>query len=710
MDLSSIRHTAVKSSLVIATIFLLHLIGVYIYEGGSQRGVEWGSTNIGLIGEAPSIPNPLEYGQNRQLDFMMKFLFRGLIRYDVDKTSYTGDIASCDISDLSKVTCTLRQDQLWSDGTQIQVGDIVATYQAFRTSSPNEKIKNFLAGVSVVSTGTGMIEFSAREKNSLMLDILSYPIVRSDMLERIRTGRLAAEGYLTSGSYVFTEKSKNEQYGYERITIKRNPKNPWESWLDKYHFFFFPDANSLERGTENLNIIVPSVKKERLQLSPRFAPYEYTMQEYIGLFANTDTLDTQVRTHLMLQLQDSLSGVVVDGEKPVHNILGYSGSSPEKKLTKSLSDILKEKWYTKIDAKIASLDKETGILTGSSVNYGENTWIDAPTKKKIWFTEVADGILTIAGKAPTDAKTVSINDYNLKEYIPGNWRFSYKVSVADNTLQEGKNTYTLRFDTGSGLSIWDTLTIYYSKDAGVLKTLQDGVDKTYLDVLNTPEQVGARMAKITEQKNILGALDQRYYYNAKLVPYTLHITYISEPASIEKYATTISDALTSIGIKSELVVKDSKGLATMLQKWEKNYDFIVVGFEASGRLSRIGQVFLSSEAKTGINFSKIESKSLDALFASLRTANTTESVSEIIKNIQNYFDSEAFFLPISSPIHTLYIDKNLKGIADIRTFQDITTLYSLVKRASIKTDYILSFENKGVVNFFRWIGKKALWK
>lgn len=212
---------------------------------------------------------------------MLKFLFRGLISYNVSTTSYGGDIATCDISDLSKVVCNLKDKQLWSDGTEIQSEDIIATYQAFRNSPPNEKIKNFLGSVSVIATGPKTIEFSAKEKSSLMLDILSYPIVRSDMLERIKTNRLASDGYLTSGSYVFTEKVKNEQYGYERITIKRNIKNPGESWLDKYHFLFFPDINSLERGNDNLNIIVPSIKKERIQLGPRFAPYTYTMQEYI---------------------------------------------------------------------------------------------------------------------------------------------------------------------------------------------------------------------------------------------------------------------------------------------------------------------------------------------------------------------------------------------------------------------------------------------
>ena len=45
-----------------------------------------------------------------------------------------------------------------------------------------------------------------------MLDLLTYPIVRSDILERIRTDRLSKEGYITSGSYTFLEKEKNTEF------------------------------------------------------------------------------------------------------------------------------------------------------------------------------------------------------------------------------------------------------------------------------------------------------------------------------------------------------------------------------------------------------------------------------------------------------------------------------------------------------------------
>jgi len=83
----------------------------------------------------------------------------------------------------------------------------------------------FLKNVSFVSKGTNTIEITAKEKNSLILDLLTYPIVRSDMLERIKTGRISPEGYITSGPYKLSETAKDEEHGYDRITIERDEKN-----------------------------------------------------------------------------------------------------------------------------------------------------------------------------------------------------------------------------------------------------------------------------------------------------------------------------------------------------------------------------------------------------------------------------------------------------------------------------------------------------
>ena len=186
----------------------------------------------------------------------------------------------------------------------------------------------------------------------------------------------------------------------------------------------------------------------------------------------------------------------------------------------------------------------------------------------------------------------------------------------------------------------DTITIYYAPDSTVLKKLQEDVDQEYLRVLNSPDKVDARKKIGEKAKEKLRSLDPRYYYNAKREPFEVKIAYKNDPLSLERYANTLSNALQSLSIKSSLAPLSTKDLQKMLETGTKNYDYILIGFEANGRLSRVGQVFLSTEAKNGINFSKIESKKLDALFASLRVASGKLETESVQKDILNYIQSE----------------------------------------------------------------------
>ena len=198
MNLSRFRLPIIWTSSILGVLTLVHLIGVYIYEGGSVLGVPGGSINIGLIGQSPEIPNPMQYGENKQYDLILSFLFRSIIRYNTESSIYEGDLGRCDLSDLSKVSCRLTGSGIWSDGTPIKTDDVIATYQAFKTNPTNDKMKAFLGKVAIIAKDDGTIEISSEEKNSLMLDLLSSPILRSDMIERIRTGRLGKDGYVTS--------------------------------------------------------------------------------------------------------------------------------------------------------------------------------------------------------------------------------------------------------------------------------------------------------------------------------------------------------------------------------------------------------------------------------------------------------------------------------------------------------------------------------
>ena len=708
MDLSRFRLPVLWTASVLGILLIIHLIWVYIYEGGSPIWVPGGSISIGLVGNTPDIPNPLSFGKNKQTDLILWFLFRGLLEYNDSKWSYEWDIANCDISNLSDISCTIKKEWVWSDGTKIQIDDVIATLQAFKANPPSEKMKAFLRNVTVISPSEGVIQISSKEKNSLMLDLLSYPIIRSDMLERIRTGRLASEGYITSGSYTFLGKEKNSEYWYDRITIQKSEKNPGIGWLDKYNFLFFPDIVSLERSADNLGIIIPPVGQEKILLGPRFWPYEYAMYEYIGAFLNTNTLPLDIRSHLLIQMRSGLAGSVMANERPIKNL--FSESTWSLRIEKNLADILRNRGYIKPNEKLSTLDKENGILTWSSIVYQDNAFVDLPTKKNTYFTEVADGTILISGKVPTGIKNIYINDYLLKEYRPGNNRFSYKVGFDEKSLKEGKNTYIVSFEKeNEEKSIVDTITIYYSRDSGALKGLQKSVEESLLMALNTGSLLSGRMEKIAIRKKALQELDQRYYYNDSLKVFDIRLNYITEPPSLGQYATSISSTLTNLGIKVISTPIEAKSLSEMLKKWEKNYDILIVGFEANGRFSRIGQIFLSNEAKNGINFAKIESKILDGLFATLRISYTQEKTKETQQKIQEFIEANAFFLPISSPLHTLYIDKNLKGIKNIETFLDVTSLYSMIREASIKQNYVLSLDQKSFFGFITWMWEN-MWK
>lgn len=691
---------------MVAILLFVHLIWVYIYLGGSTIGIPWGSINIGLIGKAPDIPNPLEYGKERKHDLILTFLFRSLILYNYELAKYEGDIAQCDISDLSKISCTLTWSRKWSDSTPIKVADIEETMHAFKENPPNEKMKNFLKKVSIVAKDEKTILFESEEKNSLMLDLLTYPILRSDIIDRIRTGRLGPDGYVTSGPYTYGGREKNEQYGYEKITIVKNGKEKSNSWLEKYNFVFFPDEGALERAKDILNILVPSEKPEKLTtLPPRFEEYTYANQEYLGMFLNTDRIKSAIRKHILLNAQSGLSGAILSNERPAFGLFPFSGGI---KIEKNFADLMKEVGYMKVNERLGVLDADTGgvittISTGS-ITIPNNTFIHTPTKKSIYFSEVADGTITISGNVPIGVKNVFIGDYALQEFVPGNDSFVYKVSLENGTLQEGKNTYPLIFESANGTkTVRDTLTIYYERDHEKLQMHEKSLETEALAKLNTPELVSERKKKREDERTLLKWLDQRYYYDATHNPFTITLLYLSEPASLEQYATIIGSKLESLGIRVDMKPINTKDFSLSIQKWEKNYDILLVGFEATGRFSRVGQIFLSTEAKNGINFSKIESKTLDGLFVELRTADTNEKTQTVMQKIGAYMREEAFFLPISSPLHSFYIDRNLKQIKKIETFQDITTLASIIRKASIKEEYLIHIDGKSISWFFRWL-------
>lgn len=652
--------------------------------------------------------NPLSYGSRASDNLVFRFLFRSLITYNPTNGTFSWDIATCDLANIQKVVCTLKNNIEWSDWTNIQAGDVVATFDAFRESGTDEKMWNFLKTVSVLEKD-GKITFTSKTKSPLMMDLLTYPIIRSDMLEQIKTARFSTWLYITSWLYKYGEVTRDEEYWFDRITLVRNENSSlaW-AWLDKIHFKYFPDNLILERAIETVSVIIPPWRDLNISLTGRFKEYQYTGYEFFWVFFHTDKLPTNLRNSLHWQIGTLLSGSLDTSHKKVDNFFRDVWDTLPTKSLGNFPDILRKNGYLRKEELIANLDAEPTSVTGGIV-YTAPRYFENRENANVIFGPMPDKDkwIVLYGNVPPTTTSITINDYTLKEYRPGNTEFAYKISEVNATLQEWENKYTLLLWSGTETVTWETITLYLTNDTGALENYRTLINSGYLAKLNTPALVAERQRKKDERREKLSTLDDRYYYTATGEVFKLKVAYTTWPQWTDLYAEEIGKILKNLGVMTELVPYKWADIEELIRSGKKDYDILVLGIETPWNIGHIGQLFLSSEAGVWVNFSNIESPKLDDLFMSLRTATNTETVKKITQDITNFMRQESFFLPISSPFRSIYIDRNLKGVQIMSVVPDISQFYSMFNYVSIKDAYVMNMTGKSLFGFFAWIIDEA---
>lgn len=207
-------------------------------------------------------------------------------------------MANCDISDLLKISCELREDAIWSDGTNITGDDIIATANIFKERASSKTVRTALAGATITSS-SGAITIESKTRNNGIIEALSYPILRTDVIDQIRNNRLKKESYITSGPFIFEETFDDQEFNFHRITLKKNPnykKN--EVWLEKFHFKIFPDATTLGRGLGTVDVVIPANTLEPMKLTSAFKEIHFNNYEFYGIFFQTNRLDPNLRNIL----------------------------------------------------------------------------------------------------------------------------------------------------------------------------------------------------------------------------------------------------------------------------------------------------------------------------------------------------------------------------------------------------------------------------
>ncbi|MBX9809462.1 hypothetical protein K2X92_03685, partial [Candidatus Gracilibacteria bacterium] len=401
------KKTITIGSSILFILISLHLIGVYIFSGGHYEGVRGGSISIGIVDTVPNAMNPFQYGTNHNSDLLYRFLFRGLIKYNISTGIYQGDLTSCDISNISKVICTMRDDAVWSDGTRVKTEDIIASIEAFKQNTSQEEMRSFLETVKVVKNGDN-IEIQSTQKSPHMVEILTYPIVKTEVINLIKSGAINEKNYITSGPYILGESILDKEYGFNRITLLRNEKYSQSTWLDKIHFKFFRDLSSLERSAETLTMVIPPAKNEKIDIGPRFREYIYTNYEYFSVFFNTKTLGRILRNSIHWQIGTSFSGNIAEDHKRIDTLFPTGGPLLPTGNMKAFPDILRDLGYTKKSEILTKMEQTSTLVSGELVLPTTKYWTNKSNVSTLFIDEIPEEII-FTGKVPPNTESVTIN-------------------------------------------------------------------------------------------------------------------------------------------------------------------------------------------------------------------------------------------------------------------------------------------------------------
>jgi ABC-type transport system substrate-binding protein len=688
-------------------ILIIHLIGVYIFEGGKFVGLPGGSISIGLVSETPNARNPLSYGKTPEWDLLFNFMFQSMLKYNTEHEIFEWNLGQCNIEDLSRVSCTIKENIRWSDGTPIQISDFISTYRAFKENVSDWRMASFLNEVTIKAEKWKIL-FSSKTKNPLMLDFLTYPIIRSDVIDQIKTGRLWSGTFVSSGPFIFTEEAQDKEYWFTRITLSKNKEFDGENiWLDKVHFKFFGSLASLERSTDALSIVIPPTKVENLQLGWRFEKYKYTSNEFFSVFFHTDRLTRSIRNLLHWQIGNAFSGKILENHKEVQSIFTNNETTLPREWIQNFPDMLRKEGFFRKNELISLIEGQGTIWTGQII-YDTARYIKTKERRLELFLDEKTNDIRLSWVPAVNAEKITVNGYALQEFRKGNKDFFYRISEERNNLKNWKNLYAFEFFGANGKRIaLETLTVYKAQSVEELAEYKKLVDELYIAKKNTKELIALREEEKRKSLSQIQSLDERYYYNKNGEPFSIKVNYVNGRESTENYAKIIEKTLVDLSVKTNIEALTPEDVGNIIKTGKKDYDILIIWIESPGSLSRIGQTFLSTEVPKWVNFANIQSKNLDELFANFRSTTDTGSVNLLEEKITKIMQKESFFLPIASPYHVFYNDRNLKGIRQIDRVPSISSLSQVLEHVSIKDAYVINTDWKGIWNFFSWLFKKA---
>ena len=692
-------------------VTLGHVVVLYLYHDSHVFPEAGGTLNVGFVGETPTL-NPAEYGIDSTNDLLLRFLFRSMLRHDIATNEIVGDLGNCDLGkNFGLIRCYLAGDNsLWSDGSPITKDDVLATYDFLRTSDVNHPIQKILEQVDISDQGE-YIEFHAKNADVVLLDLFMVPIMKKEKVANLRAGRVSLDGYVSSGPYLVSKSASVDSKISKNVTLVRNDhyQDP-TVYIGKYVFRFFSDKNALTTNEDSLNIIY-SLDRADTPKSPRFSLVNYILPQYLALFLNSESIPLPLRNLILFQLS-SYHYTPLDptqGRSVGDVFFSDSGSGGVTLGEKNLAKIFSDLGYYKKDGLVNVVHQETKANLAPTIvpkPVANNAYIQSPTNQPIFFFSGSDtNEIVISGTVPEGVDAVYMNNFKLGKFNTGDTTFLYRARPDIGNLQEGGNTYTLSFERGGNREVVDTLAVYYITDPAALAAKQAEVLSGSTVEKPLPSTTVATVTNSgTKAIETIASLDPNFYYNKAFNRYTLRLVYSNQSPFMDALVHDVSEALGQIGIAVEKKELDANGFRDMVSKDEKKYDILLTGIHLGLLSYNVFPFFHSGQAKVGLNFSKIKNVMLDGELEKLKSSHLApDELKGIEGNILSILKTENVVKTYYSPYNSFYIDRNVVGVRHEDILPYPSYLFDLVRNAYIKKGRTLSWSDKGIMDFMRFV-------
>lgn len=702
---TSVRKYLALLSAFFAVMATLHLVTAYLFSDSKTVPEKGGAISIGFVGSAPGV-SPVHFRKEPAEDFVLRFLYRSLLRYDIESRTMQGDLANCDLGrNLSTIRCFFKQGPKWSDGTPITKEDVVATYALYSETNANKTLQAALAKTTVEDDGEAIV-FKTANPNVDLLDVFTLPIVSVKMAEKIRAGNFTMDAdAVYSGPFVLDNGTPETGKNGERISVSSNPNASTPHFVSKFVFRFFPDAESLVAAKDSLNLVYPNRSLPSIN-SPRFATLNLLLPEFVGVFANASKMPDELRRYVLSVVGNAkIAEKAEDAGKPVSNPFFTDDSIIPEPDNKNYAELLGKLGYFKKADLVSEAEKaakENAAKKTVSVSY--NRYFQSPSNRKVYVGGDSDDIL-VSGVVPDSVTEVYVNDYALKNFVPKSGKFYYRAKIAIGTMKEGKNVYSLSFKDAAGKkSFRESLTIEYVKDPAVREARRAELSAAEKASAAQEANSGALVtAELNKARTKYEALSDTGYYSKDGKRLTVKLSYVELAPEIAVMADQISTSLEAVGIAVEKTAVSPEDFETVVKEGKKDYDLLLTGVNLGLMGYNVFPFFHSGQAQIGFNFSKIKNPDLDTLLEELKSKDLgEEGLRAVRERVLAILKREAVVLTFTRPAVPYSIDRGVRKAHIVETLPTSSYLFDVLENSYAKESRLADFNTKSVSGYFGW--------